>query len=753
MSLTSALNVGVSALRAYSEGIQVVSNNIANVNTVGYKTSQAQYADTFANMLRPLVPNAKNAEIVSVKIPPTQVGGGVQIESIAPIFSQGTISITNSSSDLAIAGNGFFRVRDPQSGGKTFVTRAGNFRVDAEGYMVTQQGFRVQGSVGAKTKVVYDSSTGSFNVKASKDNAQVSIPADQNVRKLTGTLVKNSPDVTFNSLSGVSLQPGMPVTGAGIPLGTTVKSVLGNVVTLSGDATTAGNQSLSFYYKTIQQDSASVNVPPDYSRPTLDPVNEQTEVSGIGFNPGTFVIGASGNSKYTIPAALGNVSLAGVDIVVGNTVTPVGGTPQQNVTCISTDGLKKGMVVTIVPSPYSAGVVARVTDITDGTHFTVDQIATVDVSAGGGVAAGDKTLDGSSNVVHVKDLKLSDSTLIGVGMKASIEGVNGICYIVETPKLNSYGSYDLTLGDEPPIKLTGATSKPTGSTPVSKVLTLPPGVAATLRIGCVVSDQSSGASKIPAGTVITKITGDDITLSNSPTSDLIATDPLWSVGKAVYPVSTSYQAVRMAFNDAQITLSKKPTVDSYTAFSFALGTQYTSASELGDVKIGFSEVPYADRLNSLKSGYQFVDAAGNQLSAVDRAAAMSGVPKIRTFNVGTGGDINVVLSNGQTFTSGSVLLQTFRDPGSLIREGDNLFSGLETAGYFNAPEWDKKYIDLLTPAANGIGAINGGSLELSNVDLGQEFSTMITTQRAFQAGSRVITIADQMLEETVNLKR
>jgi flagellar hook protein FlgE len=52
-----------------------------------------------------------------------------------------------------------------------------------------------------------------------------------------------------------------------------------------------------------------------------------------------------------------------------------------------------------------------------------------------------------------------------------------------------------------------------------------------------------------------------------------------------------------------------------------------------------------------------------------------------------------------------------------------------------------------------LGSINGGALELSNVDIGEEFSTMIVTQRAFQAGSRVISTADQMLEEAVNLKR
>jgi flagellar hook protein FlgE len=95
---------------------------------------------------------------------------------------------------------------------------------------------------------------------------------------------------------------------------------------------------------------------------------------------------------------------------------------------------------------------------------------------------------------------------------------------------------------------------------------------------------------------------------------------------------------------------------------------------------------------------------------------------------------------------------SFRDPGALTREGDNLFSGLYTAGPYNGT-WDDANIANFTPSFKGLGAINGGSLELSNVDIGEEFATMITTQRAFQAGSRVITTTDQMLEEAVNLKR
>jgi len=232
------------------------------------------------------------------------------------------------------------------------------------------------------------------------------------------------------------------------------------------------------------------------------------------------------------------------------------------------------------------------------------------------------------------------------------------------------------------------------------------------------------------------------TVASTVLSGTTLTGTLYSAGSKVYPPGNSYSAVKLAFGDATVVLSKRPSVDSFGDVTFALGTNYTQASKVGDVKISFNE----------GDNFTYYGTDGVALAGIPLSAAESNGPKIRTFNVGTTGAINVILSNGQTFTAGSVLLQTFKDPGALTREGDNLFSGIITAGPYNG-DFEDGNIAGLTPSNGGLGAINGGSLELSNVDLGEEFSTMITTQRAFQAGSRVITTTDQMLEEAVNLKR
>lgn len=142
MSLTSTLNTGVSALSAFSEGIQVLSNNIANVNTTGYKGSRSEYGDSFSNILRQASPAPASGNGSNTAA--TQIGTGVRVASVNADFSQGTLSSTGKNTDLAVSGPGFFRVRDTANN-VDYVTRAGDFRIDSAGYLVTNEGFRVQG--------------------------------------------------------------------------------------------------------------------------------------------------------------------------------------------------------------------------------------------------------------------------------------------------------------------------------------------------------------------------------------------------------------------------------------------------------------------------------------------------------------------------------------------------------------------------------------------------------------------------------
>jgi flagellar hook protein FlgE len=148
MSLIGTMDSGVSALRTFQKGLEVIGNNIANVNTTGFKSSDAKYADSFSNILQASSPAPASG--TGSDVPTTAVGTGVALSGIATNFSQGSLSTTGNVTDLGISGNGYFVVKN-SADSSVYATRVGSFRIDSQGYLVSQQGYRVQGLTGGKT--------------------------------------------------------------------------------------------------------------------------------------------------------------------------------------------------------------------------------------------------------------------------------------------------------------------------------------------------------------------------------------------------------------------------------------------------------------------------------------------------------------------------------------------------------------------------------------------------------------------------
>jgi flagellar hook protein FlgE len=146
MSLIGTLTSGVSAMRSFTKALEVIGNNVSNVNTVGFKGSTVSFADSFSNTLRSSAPSTGSSSNQSA----TQVGTGVRLSQIGTRFTQGALSTTGLNTDLGVSGNGFFLVSNPADG-QVFASRAGNFRMDDNGYLVTYQGYRVQGATGGVT--------------------------------------------------------------------------------------------------------------------------------------------------------------------------------------------------------------------------------------------------------------------------------------------------------------------------------------------------------------------------------------------------------------------------------------------------------------------------------------------------------------------------------------------------------------------------------------------------------------------------
>lgn len=129
MSLFSNLHTASSGLNVSSTTMSIIGDNIANVNTIGFKKSRASFADAF--------PNA-----VGYIHGPLQIGTGAYTNKTTSLFGQGALQTSDNQLDMAINGNGFFTIRD---GAETYYTRNGEFYLDSDGYLTTGAGLRVQG--------------------------------------------------------------------------------------------------------------------------------------------------------------------------------------------------------------------------------------------------------------------------------------------------------------------------------------------------------------------------------------------------------------------------------------------------------------------------------------------------------------------------------------------------------------------------------------------------------------------------------
>lgn len=132
-------------------------------------------------------------------------------------------------------------------------------------------------------------------------------------------------------------------------------------------------------------------------------------------------------------------------------------------------------------------------------------------------------------------------------------------------------------------------------------------------------------------------------------------------------------------------------------------------------------------------------ASEGSVGAGRREGAMSGV------SISQNGEIYATYDNNQSRLIGQIAVATFANASGLEKRGDNLYSATQNSGAFDGVGQDI--------TADGTGTITPGALEMSNVDLSSEFTEMITTQRGFQANSRIITVSDTLLEELTNLKR
>lgn len=188
-----------------------------------------------------------------------------------------------------------------------------------------------------------------------------------------------------------------------------------------------------------------------------------------------------------------------------------------------------------------------------------------------------------------------------------------------------------------------------------------------------------------------------------------------------------------------VSLTVTPTGPAPGAFQAAANPIYNTTTL---TPISFTPTGGANPL-TISLGMNSLTQYGGEstVQAVDQDGFAAG--QLDTITINTAGVIVGHFTNGKTQNLAQVALSTFNNPGGLLRYGDSMFIQSTNSG---EPQ-------IGPTGSGGRGTINPGTLEMSNVDLAQQFSDMIVTQRGFQANSKIITVVDEMLQDLVNLKR
>lgn len=167
-----------------------------------------------------------------------------------------------------------------------------------------------------------------------------------------------------------------------------------------------------------------------------------------------------------------------------------------------------------------------------------------------------------------------------------------------------------------------------------------------------------------------------------------------------------------------------------------------SDGHTGEFTIDGSYLNGADNL-TIELDFSAISQLAGETDALMRQQDGFPMGILNAFNVDSNGVITGSYSNGMVVTLGQIALGRFENPEGLIKIGSNMF----------APSANSGELFIGTPGTQGRGTIETSTLEMSNVNIAYEFTEIITTSRAFQANSRVITSSDELLQEVVNLKR
>ena len=788
---------GVSGLKSHQTRMDVIGNNIANVNTTGFKESRVNFED----MLSQTQSGASAATDNVGGTNPKQIGLGTSVGSIDLLFTDGSVQSTGKNTDLALSGNGLFVVKN---GNQTYYTRDGAFSFDADGnYVLPSSGMYVQGWMGTNGSVNTNGAVTNIKIPSGKSmdakatetvtysnnlNAAAATIQSMTVLDSKGNSIKvnstdtsdwgvgtnhnmtiDTEDVTFSNGISISGASGKYTMGKQYALATdsTVKVELRNGDTLNLTASTANLPSMTKRYTVGSNVAASITTLAN----TTTGANVTFEDTGtISNSSNTYTVTLS--NKDTISVATSPTAAATFtkgSALSGLTITGVKANPggTQQVT------LSDGSILT-----NNSNTTYKFT-LGNNDVLSVSPNSTATYTSGQALPSGVTVTDINGTLVTLSDGSTIKATSATVGKYTKGQQLNAVSGIGNATIQSTVPTSSITKiegADNAISSISGSISDDEGNSETFTTNTngdylIPQSGLTTSDILLTTSDGNtvtvSSSDNYPYKRGETyNATASSMVLNMSDGSNLTETSGTYRTGYSM-PVTTSVTAYDTLGNAHQVMLyftKTKTSSETGNQWTVSVNTdgsgKYTMADgttvSMNDVRLQFNtDGKYTSGLGTttltLTNGAgqtqnitvdlsSLTQYAGN--STVNGSSDGNAAGTLSSISIDKSGVITGTYTNGVKQTEAQVAVAQFTNASGLEKTGNSLYQVSNNSGTANV----KTAADLgvkITPSA----------LEMSNVDIADEFSNMIITQRGFQSNSKIITVGDEMLETLINMKR
>ena len=706
--MLKSLFSGVSGLQSHQVAMDIESNNIANVNTVGFKYSRANFSDLLAQTKS--IATAPQGNLGGKN--PVQVGLGSTVSSATRIFSQGSIQNSDKNTDIAIQGDGFFII-SPDAGNTYKYTRAGDFKFDAGGNFVDNNGFIAQGWLRDNTTGKVDSTAPITDINIAPGLTTPAQPTNEVVLKAnlnSGPLVESfSPAYEIKSNTAGGTTPALDSNGNAIESGN-----LGVMFNEVGEAfSLQQDQGVWASFKSSKVVGADVTA-------GAGTLNMQFNVDNSTSAVNVVATGLAGNS-----AAANAAILAGA---------------------INAQSASTGIIATVVAdhvelendnSNSNASHNISVLAADGGTGFAAGNADTTAYKYQYNKSSSSTTINADKKFTTINNLRealqnqarADGDDGVGVNANAIEVSVNaqGKIEIQNTAGLSD--NYDMNL------KITSITDTTAGIVANSSFTRNMEALNAVLPSGStgLAFSQSFNAATHSSSIDIFDSLGSKHTLrmefrktavdtATGSTWDLVVTVPSPSTIDTTQPFNEKKGSIRFS-NDGSLATYNPPNI------SFS-GNNGSAPDQ--QVSLSFGTANAFDGMTSFDST--------SSTSGISQDGFTGG--DLVGIRIDQSGTLIGSFSNGRSFGLAQIGMAKFTNNEGLSTEGGNVY--IQTANSGDPI--------IGTAATAGRGFIQSSALEASNVDLSRALTQLIIIQRGFQANGKTITTSDQLLQTLIGLK-